>query len=54
MNTFSLPEIIVDPSLILSPHVALLGFILADEAFLAPKLTSAEKISGLDIQPGYK
>ncbi|CAG8980240.1 hypothetical protein HYALB_00009822 [Hymenoscyphus albidus] len=53
-NTFPLPEIIFDPSLILSPHVALLGLILADEAFLAPNLTSAEKISGLDIRPGYE
>ncbi|CAG8982679.1 hypothetical protein HYALB_00000958 [Hymenoscyphus albidus] len=53
-NTFPLPEIIFDPSLILSPHVALLGLILADKAFLAPNLTSAEKISGLDIRPGYE
>jgi hypothetical protein len=53
-NTFPLPEIIYDPSLILSPHVALLGLILADDAFLAPNLTSAEKISELDIRPGYE
>lgn len=45
-NTFPLPEIIFDPSLILSPHVALLGLILADEAFLAPNLTSAEVAGG--------
>jgi hypothetical protein len=48
-NTFVLPEIIFDPSLILSPHVALLGLIFADNAFLAPSLTSAE-----DIPPGYE
>lgn len=53
-NTFPLPEIIFDPSLVLSPHVTLLGLLLADEAFLAPNLTSAEKIGGLDIRPGYK
>jgi hypothetical protein len=53
-NTFPLPEIIFDPSLVLSPHVALLGLILADEAFLAPNLKSAEKIGGLDIRPGYE
>ena len=53
-NTFPLPEIIYDPSLILSLHVALLGLILADNAFLAPNLTSAKKISELDIQPSYK
>ncbi|KAK0105954.1 hypothetical protein ONS95_004465 [Cadophora gregata] len=53
-NTFVLPEIIFDPSLILSPHVALLGLIFADNAFLAPSLTSAEKISKLDIPLSYK
>ncbi|KAH8663686.1 hypothetical protein BGZ60DRAFT_565713 [Tricladium varicosporioides] len=53
-NTFPLPEIIFDPSLVLSPHVALLGLIFADNAFLAPSLTSAEKISELDIPLGYE
>ncbi|KAF8855964.1 C2H2 finger domain protein [Acephala macrosclerotiorum] len=53
-NTFVLPEIIFDPSLILSPHVALLGLIFADNAFLAPSLTSAERISELDIPSGYE
>ncbi|KAH9204098.1 hypothetical protein DL95DRAFT_471796 [Leptodontidium sp. 2 PMI_412] len=53
-NTFVLPEIIFDPSLILSPHVALLDLIFADNAFLAPSLTSAERISELDISPGYE
>ncbi|KAH7370249.1 hypothetical protein BKA65DRAFT_602698 [Rhexocercosporidium sp. MPI-PUGE-AT-0058] len=53
-NTFVLPEVIFDPSLILSPHVALLGLIFADNAFLAPSLTSAERISELDIPPGYE
>jgi Protein of unknown function (DUF3435) len=43
-----------DPSLVLSPHVALLGLIFADNAFLAPSLTSAERISELDIPPGYE
>ena len=53
-NTFPLPEIIYDPSLIFSLHVALLGLILADDAFLALNLTSAEKISELNIRPGYE
>lgn len=53
-NTFPLPEIIFDPSLVLSPHVALLGLIFADNASLALRLTSAKRISKLDIQPGYK
>jgi Protein of unknown function (DUF3435) len=52
-NTFPLPEIIFDPSLILSPHVVLLSPLLADEAFLALSLTSAEKTSELDIRPSY-
>jgi hypothetical protein len=53
-NTFPLPEIIFDPSLILSPHVALLGLVFADNAFLAPSLTSAARISELDIPLGYE
>ena len=53
-NTFPLPEIIFDPSLVLSPHVALLGLIFTDNAFLAPSLTSAGRISELDIPPGYE
>jgi hypothetical protein len=53
-NTFPLPEIIFDPSLVLGPHVALLGLIFADNAFLAPSLTSAERISELYIPLGYE
>jgi hypothetical protein len=49
---FVLPEIIFDPSLILSPHVFLLGLIFADGAFAAPNLRSASQLSGLDIRPG--
>ena len=51
-NTFLIPEIIYDPSLILSPHVFLLGLIFADRAFAASKLTSPEQLSRLDIPPG--
>ena len=51
---FPLPKIIFNLSLVLSPHVALLGLILANKAFRAPNLTSADKIGGLDIRPGYK
>jgi hypothetical protein len=53
-NTFILPEIIFNPSLILSPYVALLGLIFADNAFLAPSLILAERISELDIPPSYE
>jgi hypothetical protein len=53
-NIFILPEIIFNPSLILSPHVALLGLIFTNNAFLAPSLISAARISELDIPPGYE
>ena len=53
-NIFTLLKIIFNPSLVLSPHVALLSFIFADNAFLAPSLTSAERISELDIPAGYE
>ncbi|KAJ9656079.1 hypothetical protein H2201_008651 [Coniosporium apollinis] len=51
-NTFPIPEIIYDPSLVLSPHVFLLGLIFADRAFAASKLTSPDQLSRLDIPPG--
>ncbi|KAI9889389.1 MAG: hypothetical protein M1814_005325 [Vezdaea aestivalis] len=51
-NTFPMPEIIFDPSLILSPYVFLMGLLFADKAFLAPGLTCPEQISKLDIPPG--
>jgi len=53
-NTFPLSEIIFDSFLILNSYVALLSLILADEAFLAQNFMSVEKISWLDIRPGYK
>ncbi len=51
---FILPEIIFNPSLILSLYIALLGLIFANNTFLAPSLTSAARISELDIPPSYK
>ena len=53
-NTPMLLKIIFNPSLVLSPHVALLSFIFADNAFLAPSLTLAKRISELDIPVSYK
>ena len=53
-NIFPFPEIIFNPSLILSPHVALLDLVFTDNTFLAPSLTSAERISELDIPAGYE
>ncbi|KAH8751259.1 hypothetical protein F5882DRAFT_309818, partial [Hyaloscypha sp. PMI_1271] len=53
-NTFLLPEVIFNPSLVLSPHVALLGLIFTNNVFLALSLTLAKRISELDIPPSYK
>ncbi|KAF2685708.1 C2H2 finger domain protein [Lentithecium fluviatile CBS 122367] len=52
MNTFPLPEIIYDESLIFSPHVLLLGMLFHDRAFAAYNLTSPEELSKLHIPPG--
>ncbi|ORX95381.1 hypothetical protein BCR34DRAFT_607969 [Clohesyomyces aquaticus] len=49
MNTFPLPEIIYDESLIFSPHVFLLGVLFRDQAFAAYNLTSPEELSRLHI-----
>ncbi|KAH7303695.1 hypothetical protein BKA65DRAFT_370832, partial [Rhexocercosporidium sp. MPI-PUGE-AT-0058] len=51
---FILLEIIFNPFLILSPHVAFLSLIFANNAFLDPSLISAKKISELDIPLNYK
>ncbi|OJD21219.1 hypothetical protein ACJ73_07443 [Blastomyces percursus] len=48
-NTFILPEIICDPSLILSPHTFLFGILFFFGAFKAINLTSMEKLRGLKI-----
>ncbi|TQB67628.1 hypothetical protein MPDQ_005096 [Monascus purpureus] len=55
-NTYILPEIIFDPSLVLSPHVFLLGLIFADRAFDRVEgeevLVSASQIPRLRIRDG--
>jgi len=51
---FILPEIIFNPSLILNLHIALLSLIFADNAFLAPSLILAKRISELNIPLSYK
>jgi hypothetical protein len=51
-NTFPLPEIIYDESLIFSPHILLLGMLFHDQAFAAYNLTSPEELSRLYIPPG--
>ncbi|XTI82884.1 hypothetical protein V2W45_1464289 [Cenococcum geophilum] len=50
-NTFPIPKIIFNPSLILSPYVFLLGLLFTDKAFTAPNLTSVEQLSKLYIKP---
>lgn len=47
-----MPEVLFDPSLIVSPHVFLLGILFANQAFEVDDLTSADQLSGLDIMQG--
>ena len=53
-NTYILPEIIFDPSLVLSPHVFLLGLLFADRAFARVDgeevLVLASQLPGLQIR----
>ena len=51
-NTFPIPEVVYDPSLIFSPHVILAGLMFDDQAFAAPNLLSPEQLSILEIEPG--
>jgi hypothetical protein len=41
-----------DPSLVLSPHVFLLGILFRHRAFRASNLTSPQHIAKFDIHPG--
>ncbi|KND85610.1 hypothetical protein TOPH_09291, partial [Tolypocladium ophioglossoides CBS 100239] len=50
-KTFPIPETLFDPSLLLNPHVFLLGIIFRHRAFRAPSLTSPEHLANLDIHP---
>ncbi|XTI96066.1 hypothetical protein V2W45_1180001, partial [Cenococcum geophilum] len=52
-NTFPIPKIIFNPSLILSPYVFLLGLLFANKAFMAPNLISAKQLSKLYIKPRH-
>ncbi|KAK1973628.1 C2H2 finger domain-containing protein [Colletotrichum cereale] len=51
-NTYPIPETMFDPSLLLSPHVFLLGILFRHRAFRAPSLTSPDQLKKLDICPG--
>ncbi|PGG98902.1 hypothetical protein GX51_06549 [Blastomyces parvus] len=48
-NTFWLPEIIYDPTLVLSPHVFLLGMLFHIQAFKSPSIRTAEQLYSLGI-----
>lgn len=51
--TFPIPEVVYDPTLTFSPHVILGGIMFEDQAFAASELSTPEKLSSLEIEPGY-
>ncbi|KAK1707756.1 C2H2 finger domain protein [Colletotrichum acutatum] len=53
-KTYSIPETMFDPSLLLSPHVFLLGVLFRHRAFNASSLTSPHHLDNLDIHPGER
>ncbi|QKX60769.1 uncharacterized protein TRUGW13939_07915 [Talaromyces rugulosus] len=52
MNTFLIPEILFDPSLILSPHTFLLSILFRNDAFKALNLKSMEDLRQLFLEGG--
>ncbi|KAF1935665.1 hypothetical protein EJ02DRAFT_484092 [Clathrospora elynae] len=52
LNTFPLPKIMYDETLLFSLHVFLLGLLFCDRAFAASNLTSPEELSRLTIPSG--
>jgi hypothetical protein len=51
-KTFTLPETLYDPSLLLNPHIFLIGILFRHQAFRAQNLTSPRQLNKLDIHPG--
>ncbi|CAG8976664.1 hypothetical protein HYALB_00002180, partial [Hymenoscyphus albidus] len=51
-NTFPIPEIIFDPTLVPSPHVFLLGMLFKIQAFKSPSIISPEKLYSLEVLDG--
>jgi hypothetical protein len=49
---FPIPEIIYDPTLVLSPHVFLLGMLFKAQAFKSPSIDFPEKLYSLDVLDG--
>ncbi|KFY96390.1 hypothetical protein V500_02463 [Pseudogymnoascus sp. VKM F-4518 (FW-2643)] len=52
VNKFKIPEIIYDPTLVLSPHVFLLGMLFKVQAFKSPSIYSPEKLYSLNVLQG--
>lgn len=53
-KTFTIPERMFDPSLLLSPHAFLLGILFRHRAFRASGLIAAHQLDELDIHPGER
>ncbi|KAK2051368.1 C2H2 finger domain-containing protein [Colletotrichum caudatum] len=51
-NTYPIPETMFDPSLLLSPHVFLLGILFCYKAFCASSLILPDQLKRLNICPG--
>ena len=51
-NVFNIPEIIFDPTLVLSPHVFLLGMLFKIQAFKFPSIDSPERLYSLNVLEG--
>jgi Protein of unknown function (DUF3435) len=51
-DPFSIPEILFDPTLILSPHVFLLGMLFRLQAFKSPLVNSPEQLYELGVLRG--
>ena len=49
---FLIPEIIYDPTLVLSPHVFLLGMLFKIQAFESPSIDSPERLYSLNVLDG--
>jgi hypothetical protein len=51
-NEFKIPEIIYDPTLVLSPHVFLLGMLFKARAFKSPSIDCPESLYSLKVLKG--
>ncbi|KAK2739873.1 hypothetical protein FQN57_006449 [Myotisia sp. PD_48] len=51
-KNFQVPEILYDPSFILSPHVLLIGMLIDVGAFQTPGITSAEEFYKIEVLDG--